>query len=176
MLSMKSRAADDLPPPSAAVIAEGVRRPAALQLGERQLGQLREKRQQLLDELRALIASRGSAPDDSGVARRINALDRDRLAAETQIDKLRASLAPARAARGAQVADALRPRHQDAARRIVQAVGEIREAVSIMNECGAAVREAGGDLEDWSVMQSYGGLSMLGGMEAEARRFAGIGA
>jgi hypothetical protein len=164
------RAADDLPPASPAVIAEGVRRPAALQLGERQLGQLRQKRQELVDELRSLIASRGSAPDDSGTGRKINALDRERIAVEAEIDKLRASLAPVLAARGALVADALRPRDQDAARRVVQAIAEIREAMADMNEIGAAVRAAGGDVGDWGAMLAFGGTAWLGGLEAEARR------
>jgi predicted nucleic acid-binding Zn-ribbon protein len=166
----RSTLADALPAPTPAAIAAGVRRHAELQAGELQLSRLSNRIGELRDQQRSVIAAHHGDLDGTDFGREVNRLAKEAEALEQQAHALRAQLAPARRTHAERVAAALRPQHQDAARRVVRAIAQIREAVAEMNEIGMAAGEAGGDLGDWTPMLGFGGTAWLGAMEAEARR------
>src|SRR5438067_2500698 len=90
------------PGPSPAVVAAGVRRPAALQAAEFQLAALRNERAAVLGATQRAIADKTDLDGGAG-KKEIAELIARRIEIEATTDALRRKIAPARAAHGAAV-------------------------------------------------------------------------
>lgn len=126
--------------PTAAEIAETVRRGPDLQLAERTWRALHEKRDAVVSEKLDLIrANEGHRHD-----KRIMELDAEERDLTRQIGQHKAKLDELRAARAVKVEEALADRRRVAADGVLEALETLRLHLNEMEDCQHAIERAGG--------------------------------
>jgi hypothetical protein len=123
----KMKTPPETTPTSPAAIARAVPKPAALVAAEAELSSLRQQREQLMDEIRALANQRG----DREAERRLAALQSRREALEVVIREARKRRFECLTPHLARVNATLAPTARDAAARILTAAAELDAALQL---------------------------------------------
>lgn len=129
---------------SPAAIARSVNLGPRMQLAERRLVQLRERRREVEESIRELIANRNDL-NRTQADKAIIAAQKDSSKLHSEIRAVRVELAPLRAERGQRVTEALAAVRREAGGRIVAAIDELIDAATTLAEANQEIRRAAGD-------------------------------
>lgn len=156
--------------PSPAAVAAKVQKAAALQALEIKVSGLRKRHAEICERIRASVAANYGFGDDRG-GNEMRALTKER---DELQDRMRPDLVRLRELRlehSRKVDAALATTRRAATLRLVSAIGEIRAAISLLDETTMAISASGGD-DLGQPLLTYTVAAILGelGMSAERMR------
>jgi malate synthase len=131
--------------PSVAEIVATVDKPAALKIADETFQKLRQRRSDLLEEMKLLIANKPSRGNTHRIDAEIHKLQTDAAEMVDAITEARAARAPHRRAYGAAVMTALAPYRRSAAARVLEIIAELHAAVDELAEMRVEIVRAGGE-------------------------------
>jgi FtsZ-binding cell division protein ZapB len=167
MMLMKTPMSE-LPKASAAELAAGVKKSREQIALEAEHEELRRQRNQLQENMRALIGQLGKVggSDQVLLEKRVKALSSEKSSIDDRIYELRRRLAPLREVHANRVRETLAPREAEAAKQLLAGVLQMRAAITLLAECSDEVMKQGGGL-DWNKPMLP---DAIGHLEAYARR------
>jgi hypothetical protein len=156
--SEKIRDADTgLPLPSAAAIAASVKRTAEHQALAQEIAELSDEREQIVAEMRALIATNSNELNDKSIAR----AGKKRGEAEGRLNALLREVRAHRDTHSRSVAEALRPQGVEAAKAMVESLHMFVTAAQKFNACQDEIGRAGGEPERIYIAPAIGAYENL---------------
>jgi exonuclease VII large subunit len=153
------------PAPSPAAIAASVKRTAKHQALAEEIERLSSERAETIDSMRRLIATNSRELNDKEIRR----AEEKRKGIEELLNALLREIRPHRAEHASRVAGALRGMVKGAALRMISALAEFNEAVTLINSAQSEVERVGGEPSFISLPRDIGTL------EHHARSLVGLG-
>jgi hypothetical protein len=137
----KILAADNVPAPSAAAIAAGVSKSAKHRELDAQITKLTGEREQIIAEIRALIATNSNELNNKEILR----AEKKREGIEERLNALLREVRAHRDTHSKAVAEALRPQGVEAAKAMIEGLHIFVTAAQEFNACQDEIHRAGGE-------------------------------